>query len=181
MEARATRRPGQKGTKKLVQKFGDRLIFVRYRYDTERRRRFTTVELIVDESPWNPRSPISPPVAPNPGRTRRGSDRRERSRPAPQGTGRGARSGFAAPATGRRRGSCAGLRGCQFPFSSGRGVHAIGLPQGIADQVVARGEALERLCRIGEANGIFISYGSDFDAQCEEIPRIALMQDAPLP
>jgi hypothetical protein len=63
MEARATRRPGQKGTKKLLQKFGDRLIFVRYRYDPVRRRRFTTVELIVDESPWNPPSQIAPPAA----------------------------------------------------------------------------------------------------------------------
>ena len=67
MEARATRRPGQQGTRKLAQEFGDRLIFVRYRYDAERRRRFTTVELIVDESPWTPPSPISPPVAPTPG------------------------------------------------------------------------------------------------------------------
>jgi hypothetical protein len=54
MEARTTRRPGQKGTKKLVQRFGDRLIFVRYRYDLQRRRRYTTVELIVDEQPWTP-------------------------------------------------------------------------------------------------------------------------------
>jgi hypothetical protein len=54
MEARTTRRPGQKGTKKLVKHFGDRLIFVRYRYDTQRQRRYTTVELIVDEHPWAP-------------------------------------------------------------------------------------------------------------------------------
>jgi len=62
MEARSTRRPGQKGTKKLLQKFGDRLIFVRYRYDREQQRRFTTVELIVDESPWTPASRIAPPT-----------------------------------------------------------------------------------------------------------------------
>jgi hypothetical protein len=54
MEARTTRRPGQKGTKKLVKRFGDRLIFVRYRYDIHRQRRYTTVELIVDEQPWAP-------------------------------------------------------------------------------------------------------------------------------
>jgi hypothetical protein len=54
MEARTTCRPGQNGTKKLVQRFGDRLIFVRYRYDEQRRRRYTTVELIVDEQLWAP-------------------------------------------------------------------------------------------------------------------------------
>jgi len=54
MEAKTTRRPGQSGKKKLVQRFGDRLIFVRYRYDLQRRRRYTTVELIVDEQPWGP-------------------------------------------------------------------------------------------------------------------------------
>ena len=56
MEARTTRRPGQKGTKKLLERFGDRLIFVRYRYDPQRQRRYTTVEIIVDERDWAPRS-----------------------------------------------------------------------------------------------------------------------------
>jgi hypothetical protein len=55
MEARTTRRPGQKGTKRLLQRFGDRLLFIRYRYDPAGRRRVTTVELIVDEQPWAPR------------------------------------------------------------------------------------------------------------------------------
>jgi hypothetical protein len=54
MEARVTLRPGQRGTKKLVQRFGDRLICVRYRYDAAQQKRFTTVELIVEESPWHP-------------------------------------------------------------------------------------------------------------------------------
>lgn len=54
MEARVTLRPGQRGTKKLTERFGDRLICVRYRYDIERRRRVTTVELVVDEAPWEP-------------------------------------------------------------------------------------------------------------------------------
>jgi hypothetical protein len=54
MEARVTLRPGQRGTKKLVRRFGERLICVRYRYDASQRKRFTTVELIVDEAPWNP-------------------------------------------------------------------------------------------------------------------------------
>jgi hypothetical protein len=64
MEARATLRPGQKGTKKLVTRFGDRLICVRYRYDTMRRKRFTTVELIVDESDWAASIPIAAEAAP---------------------------------------------------------------------------------------------------------------------
>jgi hypothetical protein len=64
MEARATLRPGQKGTKKLVTRFGDRLICVRYRYDTTRRKRFTTVELIVDESDWTASIPIAAEAAP---------------------------------------------------------------------------------------------------------------------
>jgi hypothetical protein len=57
METRATMRPGQKGTKKLVRRFGERLIFVRYRYDAAHRKRFTTVELIVDEADWAPSVP----------------------------------------------------------------------------------------------------------------------------
>ena len=54
MEARVTLRPGQRGTKKLVERFGDRLICVRYRYDAVQQKRFTTVELIVEESSWHP-------------------------------------------------------------------------------------------------------------------------------
>jgi hypothetical protein len=50
-------RPGQKGTKKLVARFGASLRFVRYRYDSKRMKRFTTVELVVDEADWTP-----PPV-----------------------------------------------------------------------------------------------------------------------
>jgi hypothetical protein len=68
MEARATLRPGQKGTKKLVSRFGDRLICVRYRYDATRRKRFTTVELIVDEADWTASTPPAPEAAP-PGST----------------------------------------------------------------------------------------------------------------
>ena len=50
MEARATLRPGQQGTTKRVARFGERPIFARCRYDTERNKRFTTVEPIVDET-----------------------------------------------------------------------------------------------------------------------------------
>lgn len=52
METRLTLLPGQKGTKKLLQLYGDQLVCVRYRYDRERKKRYKTVELIVDEIPW---------------------------------------------------------------------------------------------------------------------------------
>ena len=50
-------KPGRKGTKQLLAQYGDRLICVRYRYDAERKKRFKTVELLVDERDWQPRRP----------------------------------------------------------------------------------------------------------------------------
>ena len=46
--------PGQKGTKKLHEQFGDRLLCLRYRYDDQLQKRFKTVELIVEETAWTP-------------------------------------------------------------------------------------------------------------------------------
>jgi len=60
MQARSKLKPGQKGTRKLVELYGSRLVCVRYRHDEQRRKRFRTVELIVDESPWTP-----PPIKPD--------------------------------------------------------------------------------------------------------------------
>jgi hypothetical protein len=54
MEIRLSLKPGQKGTKKLVAEYGERLVCVRYRYDEARRRRYKTVELIVEEQEWLP-------------------------------------------------------------------------------------------------------------------------------
>lgn len=54
MKARRTLAPGQKGTKKLLDHYGEQLVCVRYRYDEQRRKRFTTVEIIVEESDWSP-------------------------------------------------------------------------------------------------------------------------------
>ncbi len=54
MQARRTLTPGQKGTKKFLDRYGDQLFCVRYRYDKLQRKRFTTVELIVEESGWTP-------------------------------------------------------------------------------------------------------------------------------
>jgi len=59
METRVTLRPGKRGTRKWLNKYGDRLVCIRYRYDTNARRRFTTVELVVDESPWDGRPKAS--------------------------------------------------------------------------------------------------------------------------
>jgi hypothetical protein len=50
-------KPGQKGTKQLLAQYGDRLVCVRYRYDTQQRKRFKTVEIIVAERDWEPPRP----------------------------------------------------------------------------------------------------------------------------
>ena len=50
-------KPGQKGTKRLLAQYGDRLICVRYRYDAQRKKRFKTVELLVAERDWEPPRP----------------------------------------------------------------------------------------------------------------------------
>ena len=59
METRLTLRPGQKGTKRLVARYGEQLVRVRYRYDPQRNLRYTTVELIVDRIAWTPKPPRS--------------------------------------------------------------------------------------------------------------------------
>jgi hypothetical protein len=51
MRVRLKLKPGQRGTKNLVNQYGDRLICVRYRYDEKTKKRYTTVELIVAEAP----------------------------------------------------------------------------------------------------------------------------------
>jgi hypothetical protein len=61
MRARAKLLPGQPGTKALLKIYGEQLICVRYRYDPERRKRYKTVELILDEAAWDP-----PHQAPDP-------------------------------------------------------------------------------------------------------------------
>ena len=45
-------KPGQRGTKKLAEEFGNALVCVRYRYDEKSGMRFKTVELIVESKPW---------------------------------------------------------------------------------------------------------------------------------
>lgn len=60
MKTRLRLKPGQNGTRKLAQQYGDRLVCVRYRYDERTQRRYKTVEIIVDEVPWTPaeRKPV---------------------------------------------------------------------------------------------------------------------------
>ena len=59
MHIRSTVHPGQRGAKKLLTQYGDRLVCVRYRYDDKRQKRLKTVELIVEEEDWT-----VPPASP---------------------------------------------------------------------------------------------------------------------
>jgi hypothetical protein len=56
VETRLTLRPGQNGTKKLVERYGERLVRVRYLYDARTGRRLKTVELIIESVAWTPRT-----------------------------------------------------------------------------------------------------------------------------
>jgi hypothetical protein len=57
MRAQVTLQPGQKGTKRLVDQYGSKLVCVRYRYDELSRRRLKTVEIIIEEKAWQPKTP----------------------------------------------------------------------------------------------------------------------------
>jgi len=57
MRTRLTLHPGQDGAKQLGVQYGDRLVCVRYRYDEQQKKRYKTVELIVEESRWEPPAP----------------------------------------------------------------------------------------------------------------------------
>jgi len=54
MKTRVNLKPGQKGTKRLVEQYGDALVCVRYRYDDKSQKQYKTVEIIVSESEWTP-------------------------------------------------------------------------------------------------------------------------------
>jgi hypothetical protein len=56
MEVRLTLRPGMPGTKRLVARFGERPVCVRYLYDEARARRLKTVEPLIEEAPWRARA-----------------------------------------------------------------------------------------------------------------------------
>ena len=57
MEIRTVRKPGDKGTQALLQKYGERLVCIRYRYDPVHKKRFKTIELIIAEQAWQPPEP----------------------------------------------------------------------------------------------------------------------------
>lgn len=52
MKIKKILKPGQPGTKKLLEKYGERLLCVRYRYDTRQRKGLKTVEIIIEEDDW---------------------------------------------------------------------------------------------------------------------------------
>jgi len=54
MKTRVILKPGQKGTKRLVEQYGEALLCVRYRYDAKAHKQYKTVEIIVSESEWTP-------------------------------------------------------------------------------------------------------------------------------
>lgn len=51
MKAYAHLKPGQYGTKRLVERYGKALLCVRYRYDSVRGVKLKTVEIVVEERP----------------------------------------------------------------------------------------------------------------------------------
>ena len=54
MHTSTTVQPGHRGAKKFLAQYGDRLVCVRYRSDEQQRKRFKTIELIIEEWPWTP-------------------------------------------------------------------------------------------------------------------------------
>ena len=57
VKTRAVLKPGQRGTKRLAEKYGADLLCVRFRYDAESRQRLKTVEVIVERKAWRPPEP----------------------------------------------------------------------------------------------------------------------------
>ncbi len=57
MKTRLILKPGQPGTKRLVAKYGDALVCVRFKYDAKSRQRLKTVELIEERTGWTPPPP----------------------------------------------------------------------------------------------------------------------------
>ena len=57
MRTRLTLHPDQDGAKQLRERYGERLVCVRYRYDEATKERWKTVELIIEKSAWEPPKP----------------------------------------------------------------------------------------------------------------------------
>ncbi len=58
MEISKTLQPGEMGTKSLLNEYGNQLVCVRYRIDKRLQKRYTTVELIINERPYIRQKPI---------------------------------------------------------------------------------------------------------------------------
>ncbi len=56
MRSRLSLNPGQRGTKKLLARYGDRLRCVRFRYGEQHRKRFKMAEPAVEETDCEPRA-----------------------------------------------------------------------------------------------------------------------------
>ena len=54
MRIRKTLQPQQDGAKKLLALYGEQLVCVRYRYDTQQKKRLKTVELVVENAHGTP-------------------------------------------------------------------------------------------------------------------------------
>lgn len=106
MRVRLVRRPGQHGTRAYVEQYGDRLICVRYRYDEAARRRYKTVEIIVEEAPWSPARPVA--EAPPAGRISPGPAAAAMPPKSPAPAGRGS---AAEPAPSEASGTASRTRG----------------------------------------------------------------------
>jgi len=52
MEISKTLQPGDMGTKRFLNEYGNQLVCVRYRIDKKLDKRYTTVEIIIDEKPY---------------------------------------------------------------------------------------------------------------------------------
>lgn len=57
MKVRRILQPGKPGTKKLLKRYGDNMLCVRYRYDEDKLMMYKTIEIIIDEKPWQRKTP----------------------------------------------------------------------------------------------------------------------------
>jgi hypothetical protein len=54
LRVRLNLNPGQQATEHLLRQYKDRPVCVRYPYDEKNKKQYTTVELIVEQEPWQP-------------------------------------------------------------------------------------------------------------------------------
>ena len=54
MKVKRIVQPGQPGTRKLVERYGKNLFCVRYRYDEHKMKMYKTIEIIIEDKPWQP-------------------------------------------------------------------------------------------------------------------------------